>query len=173
MQCNTCFSEKCEWDVLDCVCICHKVCDVESQDDTQKEQLHHFYMVADDQDLTKARWYRTYGNRRSSGWVKDKEDARVWTKKGLAQGKCTSLGSGTFLIEFVVTRVNVIDQTARLKAATEKNRLKALTSEQRRKEWEIKDAEAQLEAVKDRLEALRNPSKKHDDSCACKHCMGM
>lgn len=118
-------------------------------------ETYTFYAVANDDDLKKARWYRTYSPSRSSGWVDDLEDAKIWTKKGPAQGKCTSLGPGVFLIEFVAQKVNVIDQRERLKQAAEKKRQEEERRRQSVAERELADAERALQAAQEKVQRLR------------------
>ena len=131
-----------------------------------------FYAIADKEDLTKARWYRTYSQYKGSGFVDNLDDAKIWTKKGQAQGKCTNLGAGVFLVEFVAGRVNVIDQRERLKQAAEKKRLEEERRRQSAAERELADAERALRAAQDKVNKLKGP-RKHDPGCGCKSCMGM
>lgn len=113
------------------------------------------YAVADDSDLTTTRWYRTYSQSRSSGWVKDFSDAKIWTKKGPAQGKCTSLGAGAKLVEFVATKVNVIDQRERLKQAVEKKRLAEEFRRRSAAEQELATAERALQMAQEKVRSLK------------------
>jgi hypothetical protein len=130
------------------------------------------YAVADSHDLAKARWYRTYSQSRSSGWVKDFNDAKIWTKKGPAQGKCTSLGPSVYLVEFVASRVNVIDQRERLRQLAEKKRLEEERRRHSAAERELAEAERALKAAQDKVNKLKG-GRVHPPQCGCKSCMGM
>lgn len=55
------------------------------------EQKFVFYAVADNKGLAQARWYRTYGNQKSSGWVRDFDEAKVRSKRSLAKAKRPAL----------------------------------------------------------------------------------
>lgn len=114
-----------------------------------------FYAIADNDDLTKARWYRTYSQYKSSGYVKELEEAKIWVKKSQAQAKCTNLGVGAFLVEFVAGKVNVIDQRERLAQAAEKKRLEDERRRQSAAERELADAERALKAAQEKVQRLK------------------
>jgi len=74
------------------------------------------------------KYYHTYSRCNNSGWRDKLEDAKVWTRKGPAQGMVTRLsdqlvhkGPGPApkveLVEFIVAEVRVIDQTTRVAEA--------------------------------------------------------
>lgn len=131
-----------------------------------------FYAIANRPDLDGAKWYRTYSPHNEAGFVDDVADAKIWARKSLAQGKCTRLGNEAYLIEFVVEKVNVVDQRERLRELAEKKRR---AEEQRRKtqaEREIDDALRALKAAQDKVARLTG-GHKYDDQCGCKSCMGM
>ena len=139
-----------------------------------KEEQHGnyvFYAVADREDLDKAVWYRTYDTNHNAGFVKEFEDARIWLKRGQAQAMCTRLGPNAKLVEFVTTKINVIDQRERLKAAVDKKREEAQKQKLQAQVAAIAQAEEQLAQAWERLRKLRG-----DKECACgkcKTCMGM
>lgn len=135
-------------------------------------EMYTFYAVADNQDLKKARWYRTYSWRKGSGFVDSLDNAKIWTKRRLAQAKCTNLGVGVFLVEFIAGKVNIIDQRECLAQAAEKKRLEEERRRQLAAKRELADAKRALKAVQDKVNKLRGP-RKHAPDCGCKSCMGM
>lgn len=127
-----------------------------------KSKTYKFYAVASNKDLDKAQWYRTYGSnssRRSAGWVKALEDAKIWLKQSSAKSKATSLGVNAAIVEFVVTEVNVTDMTDHFKKVAgerikrEEKRLKA------EHEAAVKCAKEDLDRALARLNSLEGKKK--------------
>lgn len=114
-------------------------------------QTYTFYAVADNKDLSKARWYRTYSAQRSSGWKKTLEDAKIWSKRSSAKSKATSLGPSALIVEFVVTTVNVIDNSEHIKKAAERRRRRVEAVHKQ----EVEYAQFQLERAQERLRKLQ------------------
>lgn len=113
-----------------------------------------FYAVANDTDLTNAKWYRTYTKNSNSGWVKDFADAKIWTRRGPAQGKCTNLGPGSQLVEFTSGKIVVIDQRERLRALAAKECVAEQMRQHAKKKQELIRAEAALLAAQENFERL-------------------
>lgn len=109
-----------------------------------------FYAVRNN----RGEYYRTYGNRKSAGWEPDLENAKLWHSMSRASTKVTNLGHGE-VVEFVVTKINVIDQTARLTKAREK----ALEARRRlaieEKQRELEEAQEEYDRAKKQLMRLR------------------
>jgi hypothetical protein len=113
-----------------------------------------FYAVADREDLTTARWYRTYSSSHGSGYVDKLEDAKIWNKRGSAKGKCTQLGPSARLVEFVVTKVNVIDNSEHVRKAAEKRAAEELRRAKAVQEQRIEHAKYELAEAQKRLDKL-------------------
>jgi len=114
-----------------------------------------FYAVADRDDLKTARWYRTYSTSGSSGFVNDLESAKIWVRRALAKSKCTQLGPSTRLVEFVVTKVNVIDNSEHIKKAVEKKRQEEVRRAEAVKQQQIELAKLEIERAQERLRKLQ------------------
>jgi len=114
-----------------------------------------FYAVVNDPDLTIAHWYCTYSQRKNSGWVKDFKDAKIWTRPGPAQGKCTNLGVGAFLVKFAAGHVEVIDQRARLERVAAEKRNKEMLRLQNAEQRRIVEAERALKTAQENLARLK------------------
>ena len=156
---------------MGCLCGCHHPDDVVKSTPPAQPQ-YTFYAVADRTDLAQTRWYRTYSRGSSSGWVNDINDAKVWIRKGGAQGKCTSLGGNAQLVEFVVTKVNVFDQKERLQKLEEKRKEEAARAQKAQAARELKAAETALRLAQEKLARLKG-KQPHPADCGCKSCMGM
>ncbi len=114
-----------------------------------------FYAVADNSNLSVAKWYRTYSSNRNSGWVKDFDDAKIWTKRGPAQGKCTNLGPFTYLVEFLAGDITVVDQRVRIERADAHKRAAELIRQQELKKRELVLAEKALREAQQKVERLK------------------
>jgi hypothetical protein len=121
----------------------------------KSEETYTFYAVADRKDLSKARWYRTYSANRSSGYVDDLADAKIWVKRGVAKGKCTQLGPSATLVEFVVTKVNVIDNSEQFKKAAEKRQQEEVRRAAALKQMQIEQAKYDIQQASARLRMLQ------------------
>lgn len=173
-RCYGCCQENCNFK-SNCSCPCHNDERVRPQAieiDCPKPVSYTFYAVADRDDLKTARWYRTYSSRGSSGWVNDLDDAKVWTKRGSAKGKCTSLGGTARIVEFLVNKVNVVDNSEHLKKVAERRRLDEENRQKREAQAALAQAQVDFDRAKKRLDSL-TPPRKHDDDCGCKSCCGM
>ncbi len=108
---------------------------------------------------TTGKYYRTYGQRRSSGWVDKLEDARLWVKLSGARSKITALANGSNctpeLVEFHVTQVLVVNQEERVAKARADRERKEAERQAFFKAERVKQAEAELAAAQKRLEKLR------------------
>lgn len=113
-----------------------------------------FYAVADNKDLSKAKWYRTYSANRSSGWKKDFDDAKIWTKRSSAKSKATSLGAQAVIVEFHVTKVIVVDQVEHLKKVAEERIQREKKRLQAEHEAAVRRAKEDLDRAIARLQNL-------------------
>ena len=120
-----------------------------------EEPTYTFYAVADRDDLTKAKWYRTYSANGSSGWVSDLDNAKVWVKRSSAKGKCTNLGPSARLVEFEVTKVTVVDNSDSVKKAAEAKRAADERRQKREAEAALERAQADFDRAQKRLDALK------------------
>jgi hypothetical protein len=114
-----------------------------------------FYAVAENLNYRATRWYQTYAARRTSGWVDAIEDAKVWTKRGPAQSRCTQLGGTASLVEFVVSQVNVIDQADHRRKFQEKRLRKEEEKRLLRATRELEDAELTLRVAQENVVRLK------------------
>lgn len=133
--------------------------------------LHKFFMIADNVDLTKARWYRTYSANGSCGFVEKFEKAKVWSSQSAAKSKCTQLGSA-YLVEFCVGEVIVTDMKLHRQKVAEKRRQEEARRAAEVKAMQLDHARLEFERAKSKLDRLMN-EKKHAANCACKSCVGM
>lgn len=160
-RCFGCHQDSCGYR-KNCPCVCHRdditVVTQNAPPAAQpnvEEQTYTFYAVASRDDLTKAQWYRTYSANGSSGWVKDLADAKVWVKRSSAKSKCTNLGPSARLVEFTVTKVNVVDNSDSFKKAAEKRRLEEERRQKREAEAALERAQADFDRAQKRLDALK------------------
>lgn len=114
-----------------------------------------FYAVVDNPNLSVAKWYRTYSSNRNSGWVKDFEDAKIWTRRGQAQGKCTNLGPFTYLVVFSAGEIEVVDQRVRVEKQEAKARAAEALRVQEQKKREFTAALEALRVAQDKVERLK------------------
>lgn len=159
-RCFGCCQENCGF--KNCKCACHRRDTTFIAQDPSpvaqskvEEPTYMFYAVADSDDLTKARWYRTYSASYSSGWVSDLNDAKVWVKRNSAKSKCTNLGPRARLVEFMVTKVNVVDNSINIKKIVEKKRLEEERRQKREAEEALEKAHADLERAQKVFDALK------------------
>lgn len=117
-------------------------------------ETYTFYAIADNDDLKRARWYRTYSSAHRRGWVDSLGNAKVWAKKGQAQGKCTQLGASARLVEFVATNVVIHDQAARLRELEEKKKLREAAQREQRAKAELEAAHRALMTAQENFERL-------------------
>lgn len=107
------------------------------------------------------KWYRTYSNRRCAGWVKELATARIYTKKGQAQGKITVLANqnrkmpAPDLVEFELKEVNVIKQASRVEAARAKKQLEIENRNAAHAQWKLQEAQRQLHLAQTNLAKLQ------------------
>jgi len=120
-----------------------------------QDKTYTFYAVADRDDVTKAKWYRTYSANGSSGWVNNVDDAKIWVKRSSAKSKCTNLGPSARLVEFTVTKVNVVDNSDSVKKAAEAKRAADERRQKREAEAALVRAQADFDRAQKRLDALK------------------
>jgi len=156
-RCWGCCQENCGFKNCQCSCHCPESSVVSSDTISllnPEEPSYMFYAIADRDDLKSARWYRTYSSNSSSGFVDDLEKAKIWSRRGLAKGKATQLGTFARLVEFVVTKVNIIDNSEHIKKTIEKKRIEAEQYQKRLAEARLAKAQAEFDEAKKRLAKL-------------------
>ena len=163
-RCHQCWQDSCSG----CGCSCH----VDDFRETERENarlrselaeahkpapepLYTLYAVASEDDLTKAKWYCTYSASKSSGWKSSFNDAKIWTRRSAAKAKCTALGPSARLVEFVVTKVNVIDNSDQVKKAAERREQEEYRRQIAERRREIEYAEQELQRAQARLARLQ------------------
>ena len=103
-------------------------------------------------------WYQTYAQRGRAGWVKDLADARLFTQIGPAHAKVTTLafpGATPELVEFMLTPIQVIDQTERIEKVNRKKALAMQTKRQKDAAERLLRAEGELQAAQEKLNKLK------------------
>jgi hypothetical protein len=157
-RCYACCQENCGFGPCSCSChggegnVEHRV---QSKVEPVPETSYTFYAVADRDDLKTAKWYRTYSANRSSGYVDDLESAKIWVKRGVAKGKCTQLGPSARLVEFIVTKVNVIDNSEHIKKAVEKRKQEEVRRQKAVQQQLIDHAKYEIAQAEARLRKLQ------------------
>lgn len=150
-RCYSCSQENCR--NHDCGCSCHW--ETQPVKQAAPPAPFVFYAVAENVNYRHTRWYQTYGNKKAAGWVDSIGDAKVWSRRGLAQAKCTSLGGAAQLVEFVVTEIRVIDQNEHRRKLEEKKLKKATEQRAGERLRELADAEEALRLAQEKLERLK------------------
>jgi len=138
--------------------------DLDDEDDTVKQApvpapppktLATFYAIRSND-----KFYRTHTPGRSAGWVNVMEEAKLWTKPGPAKAKITALcsvskGNVPELVEFIVTEVRVVDQTARVAAVKVTKAREEAARAVAQRERDLKDAKEKLDKAAARLKKLQ------------------
>jgi hypothetical protein len=108
------------------------------------------------------RFYHTYSRAGGKSWVDKLEDAKVWTRRGPAQGMITKLSTKVFhkgpgpapaleLVELIVTDVRVIDQAARLAEVQAKKERDEAYQRAERSQQELAEAQRNFDRATARL----------------------
>jgi hypothetical protein len=121
------------------------------------QALHLFYAVCND----KGQFYRTRANNRAAGWEDNLENAKPWVRRAIAHSKVTALANqhpsqpAPELLEFVVTAVNIIDQTERVFAARQKKRAEDASRDDAITRFDIEETQREIIAAQARLARLQ------------------
>lgn len=125
-------------------------------------EIQTFYAIRN----SSGQFYKTYSNSSGRGWVNELKRAKIWSNKSQAHSILTRLAnerpkeSIPDLVEFSVSRINIVPQQERVAKAREKKVLEDAARREREASYRLARAEADAKRAADFFNSLKNLSSK-------------